>query len=125
VFSGGVSAAAEGPGKVALSDERLSVVLHAGSPGDVCFTFKLPDETHEGCASVEDIRTGLVYVATQSHGGPVDMIGLVPDDVGTVHVGGRELPVQNNVWHYVARAGDDLAFEVESLDGSVRATLGS
>ena len=117
VFSSAVSAAiAEGTGNIALQDDRLTATL-TGLGEQVCFEFGLPDETHNGCVAADELRTGLVFVASQSHDGPVDVIGLVPDDVAKVSIGGTTIVVQNNVWHYVGTAGDDLSFEVSSASG--------
>ncbi len=61
-------------------------------------------------------------MASQSHGGPVDGIGLLPDDVATVRIDGTEIRVEHNVWHYAGERGQDLRFDVLSADGSVVAS---
>ncbi|TPW12197.1 MAG: hypothetical protein FD127_2787 [Acidimicrobiaceae bacterium] len=107
----------------AFQDERVTVYLGPGpSAGDTCFRLLVGDETHTGCVPIGEIRTGLIYIATQSHGGPVDVIGLVPDDATTVRIAGSVITVRNNVWHHVGYAGDDLGFDVVSSDGSKEAT---
>lgn len=122
IFSGDVAASQTAAGP-AFQDERVTVYLEPGpSVGDTCFRLLVGDETHTGCVSIGDIRTGLTYIATQSHGGPVDIIGLVPDDAATVRIAGSEVTVRNNVWHYVGNAGEDHSFDVVSSDGSQRAS---
>jgi hypothetical protein len=122
VFTGGVESTATGTDQPAFKDERVTVFLTEGaSTNEDCFRILVADETHTGCVAIADIRTGTTYIATQSHGGPIDVIGLVPDDANTVRIGGSHVDVHNNVWHYVGSAGENLGFEVISADGTQRA----
>lgn len=123
VFSGGVSAAtSEEP---ALADGRARVVLTLGANSDeICLETSLPSGTSEGCVVLSDIQTGTVYQASQDEGGVVDIVGLVPDDAATVAIAGTTIQINNNVWHYVGRVGDDHSFRVHSADGTITATRG-
>ena len=68
--------------------------------------------------------TGLAYAAFQDGNGPIELIGIIPDDVATVDIAGVVIPVRTNVWHFTAAAGADLAFSVRSNDGTRSASLG-
>jgi hypothetical protein len=45
------------------------------------------------------------------------MVGTVPDDVATVTIDGKTIPVESNLWYYAAPLGTDLSFTVASSDG--------
>ncbi|HEY7629045.1 MAG TPA: hypothetical protein VH761_18390, partial [Ilumatobacteraceae bacterium] len=66
---------------------------------------------------------GLAYGAFQDGAGPIEVIGIVPDDVATVKIAGHTIDVTNNVWHYTASPGDDLRFTVSSTDGLFTARI--
>ena len=42
--------------------------------------------------------------------GPVEIVGIVPDDVATIEIAGTTINVTDNVWHYTGHVGDDLTF---------------
>lgn len=117
VFSGGV-AASDVNAAPAMEDDRLTATLTPGDePNDVCVEFVLPFETHSACVALADIQTGLLFITSTAHGGPIDVIGIVSDDVVQVEIAEQTIPVVNNVWHFVGDAGDDLSFVVSSADG--------
>ena len=123
VFTGTVSAASrQGP---ALSDAQVTVDLTtSATPGEICFSLKLHGNVSNGCAGPELIRTGLTFGSYLDHG-VLDVIGIVPDDVSTVVVGGTQVAVKNNVWHYSGKDTDSgLTLRVASADGKAVATTG-
>jgi len=125
VFDGEVSAVAATAGNSALREGAVRVSFQTGAtPSDICFEIVIGDEEMAGCALLADVRTGIVYVASQSHGGSVEIVGIVPDDASVVMIDHTSIIVENNLWHYSGTAGDYLGFTVLSSDGSKRATLG-
>jgi hypothetical protein len=122
VFSDVVTAV--GARSVAYADDSATVTFHPSAPGDItCFTVKLPGSSSESCLDAATLRTGLGHGAWQDHDGPVEVIGVVPDDVAYVEIAGETIKVQNNVWHYQGTGGDDLSFTVYSADGQRSAEL--
>jgi hypothetical protein len=69
------------------------------------------------------VSTGLAYGAFRDGDGPVEIVGIVPDDVETVEIAGTVIRVTNNVWHYTGHASDDLTFKVVSTDGALTASV--
>ena len=70
------------------------------------------------------LKTGLGYGAFQTRDGPIEIVGIVPDDVASVEIGGTVISVKHNVWHYTGQPGDDLSFTVRSADGTRSASVG-
>ena len=122
IFSTRISAA--GPEPAGYSDPTVSVTLSTGAAtGETCFQIDFHDYTSKGCLDVRLLSTGLAYGAFQDGDGPVEMVGIVPDDVATIEIAGTVLPVTNNVWHFTAHAGDDLTFRVVSANGELTAAV--
>ena len=88
-----------------------------------CFRISLADASAEGCLDRFLLTTGLAYDAFERADGPIEVVGIVPDDVASVEIAGRFIPVQHNVWYYTGKAGDDLSFTVRSADGSQTAAV--
>jgi hypothetical protein len=120
-FSLTVSAAEAGGSDASRADFTIRL-LALGSR--TCYEAFLPSGTRStACFHAETVRTGFAYAAYQDHGGPITIIGVVPDDVTSIEIAGTSITPANNVWTYVAATGDDLAFTVVGSDGQ-RATLG-
>ena len=85
-------------------------------PG-VCFQIEIPGATANGCAGHGLLATGLAYGAFQDGDGPIEIVGIVPDEVIAIEVDGQTLTPTNNVWHYTATSGDPLTITVRSADG--------
>ncbi len=92
---------------------------------DVCYVATYVDHQSSGCFNDETLRSG--FAVTASGGpmpnGPLDVIGIVPDEVTHVVIGGQRIDVEQNIWQYSASPEADLAYEVFSAEKSVR--LGS
>lgn len=122
IFSNRISAAGSEP--AGYSDPTVSVTLSTGAAtGETCFHIDFRDYPSTGCLDTRLLSTGLAYGAFQDGDGPVEMIGIVPDDVATIEIAGTIIPVTNNVWHYTGHAGDDLTFTVVSADGVLTASV--
>ena len=122
IFGSQLSAAGSEP--TGYSDPTVSVTLSAGAtPGDTCFHIDFHDYTSVGCLDTNLLSTGLAYGAFRDGEGPVEIVGIVPDDVETVEIAGTVIDVTNNVWHYTGHAGDDLTFKVVSSDGALTASV--
>jgi hypothetical protein len=123
IFGDGLSVLANRSGP-AYADDAVSIVLRPGdSPEQTCFEIQRDVGTSAGCVDSLLLKTGLAYGAFQSQGGPIDIVGIVPDDVGSVEIGGEVRPITNNVWHYRGQAGQDLSFTVRSIDSKITASV--
>jgi hypothetical protein len=106
------------------SDDTVSVTLSEDlDPQVACFRIELDDVVSEGCLGSILLATGLAYGAFERGDGPIDVVGIVPDDVVSVEIGGQFIAVRSNVWHYTGQPGEDLTFTVRSSDGSVEASV--
>jgi hypothetical protein len=106
------------------SDDSVSVNLSQDvDPQVTCFRISLADASSEGCLDRFLLTTGLAYGAFARGDGPIEVVGIVPDDATTVQIAGKSVAVHNNVWHYTGQPGDDLSFTVSSADGTVKAAL--
>ncbi len=106
------------------SDDSVSVTLSKDvDPQVTCFRISLADASSEGCLDRILLTTGLAYGAFERGDGPIEVVGIVPDDAATVQIAGKSVAVHNNVWHYTGQSGDDLSFTVSSVDGTVKAAL--
>jgi|GEM_PF-2991106 len=122
IFGSQLSAAGSEP--AGYSDPTVSVNLSAGAtPGDTCFHIDFNDYSSVGCLDTNMLSTGLAYGAFRDGDGPVEIVGIVPDDVVTVEIAGTVIQVTNNVWHYSGHASDDLTFKVVSSDGALTASV--
>ena len=109
----------------AYSDSTVSVQLSAGETNLItCFDISFATFSSSGCLDTNLLSTGLAYAAFQDDDGPIEIVGIVPDDVSTVDIAGAVIPVSNNVWHFTAPAGAVLSFTVRSADGGPSASLG-
>lgn len=121
-FGATVSAAGSA---VAYSDGTVNVSLSAGEgASSTCFEIAFATFSSSGCLAANLLSTGLAYGAFQDGDGPIELVGIVPDDVATLEVAGVVITVRNNVWHFTALTGTDLNFTVSSLDASRSASVG-
>ncbi len=129
-FAGNVAAAARTEGSSDFGDDRVSVTLSAADndaastvdlPG-VCFQIDLPGATAGGCAGRYLLATGLAYGAFQDGDGPIDIVGIVPDEVTAIEINGTTVNPINNIWHYTADPGDPLRITARSADGRTATT---
>ena len=125
IFGDQVSAAVPASPTSVLSDGSIHVLLSTGSsPGETCFVLQSSYWSSEGCLGTTLLSTGLAYAAFVDGDGPIEIVGIVPDDVATVGIAGKTMAVEGNVWHYTAQPGDDLTFTVFSADHSLSASVG-
>lgn len=121
----GTDVAAKSSADRAYADSTVSVQLSAGETDLItCFDISFASFSSSGCLDTNLLSTGLAYAAFQAGDGPIELVGIVPDDVATVDIAGTVIPVSNNVWHFTAPAGADLSFTVRSADGGPSASLG-
>ena len=122
IFNNRISAA--GPEPAGYGDPTVLVTLSTGAAtGETCFQIDFHDYTSKGCLDTRLLTTGLAYGAFQDGDGPVEIVGIVPDDVATIEIAGTIIPVTNNVWHYTGHAGDNLTFRVVSANGVLTAAV--
>lgn len=91
------------------------------TPG-VCYVIEVAGATAHGCAGHDLLATGLAYGAFQDGDGPIEIVGLVPDEVTTITIGDTTLTPSNNVWHHTALAGSALTITAAFSDGHTNAT---
>ena len=109
----------------AYADSTVSVRLSAGDTSLItCFDISFATFKSSGCLDTNLLATGLAYAAFQDGDGPIEIVGIVPDDVATVDIAGALIHASNNVWHFTASAGSDLTFTIRSSDGARSASLG-
>jgi hypothetical protein len=107
-----------------VSGTGQSVTFQAGATSDqICFTIELAMGPSDGCVQRAVVQTGVLYNAFQQHGGPIEIIGIVPDEVASVSINGTTIEVHSNVWFYTGSQGDDLSFTVFSADKSKSAAV--
>lgn len=128
VFTVDVSAATGPESSIDFRDDAVAVTLNPSdtvdgvdSPG-ACFLVDLPGGTVQGCVGHGLLATGLAYGAFQDGDGPIEIVGIVPDEVTAVEIGGTTLTPTNNVWHYTATPGSTFKVTVRSADGRTAAT---
>ncbi len=116
---------ARSSGSAAYTDDTASLQLSAGATSDTtCFEITFAAFSSGGCLDTTLLSTGLAYAAFQDGNRPIEILGIVPDDVATIDIAGVIIPVHQNVWHYTALPGADLNFTVRSPDESRSASLG-
>lgn len=99
----------------------VSVNLSTKS-GQVCAAINLPGATANGCVSETLLSTGLAYGAFQDGDGPIELVGIVPNDITSVQVGDTVLTPTSNVWHYTATPGKPITITVQSASGTTAST---
>ena len=117
-FGSHVTGAVEGS---SLDYGSVSVGLSMQS-NRVCVTIGLSDANATGCVGEATLATGLAYGAFQNGDGPIEVVGVVPDDVTAVEIGGTVVIPKSNVWHFSALPSDPLTITVHAADGRTAAT---
>jgi hypothetical protein len=131
LFDASVSAASASENSRTFRDGSVTVTLDAATdsvvhatvdPPGVCFEIKVPGATAQGCVGHDLLATGLAYGAFQDGDGPIELVGIVPDEVIAIEVDGQIVTPTNNVWHYTATSGAPLTVTVRSADGRTATT---
>ncbi|MFN6120999.1 MAG: hypothetical protein ACK5CE_15385 [Actinomycetes bacterium] len=106
VFDGAVSASS------AFSDDAVSVQLRhiptangSADPPGVCFVIELESATATGCVGLTLIATGVAYGAFRDGDGPIELVGIVPDEVTEIEIDGTIVVPVGNVWHHTIDSG--------------------
>jgi hypothetical protein len=126
--------AAIGPENVIdFDDDTVAVTITTAAVGDlvdapedtpgVCFVIDLSGAIAHGCAGHDLLASGLAYGAFQDGDGPIEIVGIVPDEVTTVQIGDTTLTPTNNVWHHTAIGGPASKITATFSDGHTTATL--
>ncbi len=122
--------AADGPDTlVDYQDDQVAVTLRAAVaatddvyvPG-VCFDIDLPGATANGCVGRSLLATGLAYGAFQNGDGPIELVGIVPNDVTSIEIDGTILTPTNNIWHRTITGITSPRITVRSTDGRATST---
>ena len=127
-FTVEMTAATEQSSTVTFSDDVITVTLTRAEKADgvdlpgACYLINLPGATADGCAGHDLLATGLAYGAFKDGDGPIEIVGIVPDEVTEVDIGGITVTPTNNVWHYTATTGTALKITVRSVDGRTTST---
>lgn len=117
-FGTRVTGAASG---AAANFETVSVTLSTNADR-VCASITLPGAIANACISGVLLSTGLAYGAFQNGDGPIEVVGLVPDEVTTIEINGTTVTPTSNVWHYTATSGKPLTITVRSASGTAAST---
>jgi hypothetical protein len=132
LFDPTVSAASTHDGSPTYRDGSATVTLDAATGGSVaatvdqpgvCFEIEISGATASGCVGGGLLATGLAYGAFQDGAGPIELVGIVSDEVTVIEVDGEIITPTNNVWHYTATAGDPLTITVRAEDGRTATTM--
>lgn len=73
-------------------------VIDSVDDAEVCVTIRRADETSSGCYNAATVRTGLAYLLLGTPDQGYLAVGVVPDQVDTVTLGGTPVAVIDNVW---------------------------
>lgn len=91
---------------------------------DVCIEIELESGTASGCASPRLLATGLAYGAFRDGDGPIEIIGIVPDEVTEIDINGTTVTPISNVWHFTLdEGGATPRITVRSADGREASTV--
>ncbi len=125
-FSVEIAAAAEQRSTVTYGDNGVEVTLTREADGvdpqGVCYLINMPGATADGCAGHDLLATGLAYGAFKDGDGPIEIVGIVPDEVTAVEIDGTTVTPSNNVWRYTATTETALKITVRSADGRTAST---
>lgn len=129
LFTVEIAATRGTPGEADVRDARGAVILDAvasdvgliDAPG-VCFTIEVVGATATGCAGHDLLATGLAYGAFQHGDNPIQIVGIVPDEVTTITINGDALTPVDNVWQFTASGHEPLVISVASADGRTATT---
>ncbi len=86
-------------------------------PPGVCYVIKLDSGTASGCVGRSLLATGLAYGAFRNADGPIEIVGIVPDEVTEIEIGGATVVPVNNVWHSTIDPGIDQSADHCSIGG--------
>lgn len=118
-----------GPEETAdFQNEVVAVTITPAEVGDfvdtpgVCFSIVLEGATARGCVGNQLLATGLAYGAFRDGDRPIELIGIVPDEVTTIEVGGVTVVPTNNVWHHTLADGPAPRITARFEDGHNNAT---
>ena len=131
LFDATVSAASTRNSSPAFSDGAVTVTLDTATgagvdstvdqPG-VCFEIDLPGAHATGCVGRGLLATGLAYGAFQDGDGPIELVGIVPDEVTAIEIDGQIITPTNNVWHHTTTSTGPLTISVRAADGRTAST---
>lgn len=106
-----------------LKDVPGVKVASADNKG-ICLNIEFQGGASEGtCTDAETLTTGLGYAAFGQEGGSFFVVGLVPDEVDTVTVGGQPASLDGNVWTFTITAGKTVDLRVGNSSANKWATL--
>ena len=123
-FTVSISGTSLPDGGIAFDDGTVSVALtdvtdanEEIDPPGVCFTIGLSGASADGCVGRSLLATGLAYAAFQDGNGPIEIVGIVPDEVTSIQIEGTTLTPTNNVWHYTTTGSVNPRIAVQTADG--------
>jgi len=131
LFDATVSAASTQNSSPAFSDGAVTVTLDTATGAGVdstvdqpggCFEIDLPGAHATGCVGRGLLATGLAYGAFQDGNGPIELVGIVPDEVTAIEIDGQIITPTNNVWHHTTTATGPLTITVRAADGRTAST---
>ena len=128
-FTVSISGTSLPDGGIAFDDGTVSVALtdvtdanEEIDPPGVCFTIGLSGASADGCVGRSLLATGLAYAAFQDGNGPIEIVGIVPDEVTSIQIEGTTLTPTNNVWHYTTTGSVNPRIAVQTADGRTATT---
>ncbi len=123
-----VNAAAKPGSSVAYQDDTVTVTLRESQTSDgvdmpgVCFVINVPGATADGCVGRSLLATGLAYGAFKDGDGPIELVGIVPDEVSSIEIDGTVLTPTNNIWHHSITDSSAPRITVRSTSGNAATT---
>lgn len=93
-------------------------------PPGVCYVIELDSGRASGCVGRSLLATGLAYGAFRDGDGPIEIVGIVPDEVTEIQIDGTTVEPVNNVWHVTIEPGSiSPRIVVRSADGRETSTV--
>ena len=74
-------------------------------PPGVCFVIELDGATASGCVGRTLLATGVAYGAFRDGDGPIELVGIVPDEVTEIEIDGTVVVPVGNIWHHTLDSG--------------------
>lgn len=99
------SSSAFSDGAVAVQLQPLPPTNGVVDPTGVCFDIELDNATASGCVGRSLLATGLAYGAFQDGDGPIEIVGIVPDEVTEIEIDGTIVVPVGNIWHHTIESG--------------------
>lgn len=99
------SSSAFSDGAVAVQLQPIPPTNGGFVPPGVCFVIELDSATASGCVGRTLLATGVAYGAFRDGDGPIEIVGIVPDEVTEIEIDGTIVVPVGNVWRHTTDSG--------------------